>query len=653
MNTTKKSILYAILLLVCLNLVSVSLNAQAKESGTTKYHTESNGFKWIETIEDGKSMAIDVEGNIIIPPTRGYNKIIFQEHGKAGWFLVEEDGKLGACDIAGIVVFSPMRTWKIFVDNNDHQFKYCKYDKGNKKDNYEWTSSCYLNFQGHACSEDRVSEDYLCAFDGSRKELVYNGYGDGEPEYIFRKDGVAWSTGKYLSKDNGYNNLIRDKESGKWYLFKNDKVGIYGYIPSKDKWGIVIPLSRDYDRVLIQPVSINRYYYLFWKNGLMGVCDSSGHEVVKPKYSTLIYDELIGFASQENDQWTSLGVYFDINGKGYKSSENLFYKYAVEGDKQLEKKQYSAAISSYKKAQKYWLDTTAFDNVRNNEGLAYYNLGVIYFNKGKYKKSSRQFREASWRSKDKELKIAAESMESKSRQMAEQKSAERTEAFFGALAMVSSTMIKVGYNMMVNSGMYSPNGYIPSNTGGTNYNYLLDPNYAIWQAQQQQAEFDAINQQLINLSIQQTEQQEYETYLLMTSGGTSMSFEEWKSLAAQAAWNEANGMDFNGVDFNFNDNDGNEYKGKLRPDQYEEAYRRYESSAQDYYRYLTMDGVREQDKNGNIQGKTVGQISGGGYVAWKQGLRKAQAEMRRIRQEAAQYGVTIQQSQWETATASY
>lgn len=194
---------------------------------------------------------------------------------------------------------------------------------------------------------------------------------------------------------------------------------------------------------------------------------------------------------------------------------------------------------------------------------------------------------------------------------------------------------------------YSPYGYnnsfTPSYSMGS-MDYLLDPNYAIAQTQQQQAQMNNVQRQLMDVSVKQVEQQQYETYLLMTSGGTSLTYDEWKALAAQSAQENAN-SDYFKVMGNSN--------GSLSSSQYRSIYSSYESSARSYYNALTSGGVRSQDSNGNISGKTVGQMAGGTYTSAKQGLQNAQKEMRRIRLEAAQHGVTIQQSKWETATAGY
>lgn len=85
---------------------------------------------------------------------------------------------------------------------------------------------------------------------------------------------------------------------------------------------------------------------------------------------------------------------------------------------------------------------------------------------------------------------------------------------------------------------------------------------------------------------------------------------------------------------------------------YEDTYRRYERLAESHYNSLTTLGYRSQNSNG-ISGGTGGMTNvGGSIVTMKMNLLNAQKEMRRVRQEAAQNGVIIQQSHWETATVT-
>jgi len=342
-----------------------------------------------------------------------------------------------------------------------------------------------------------------------------------------------------------------------------------------------------------------------------------------------------------------------------------FFEYVEEGDKYFTNKHYAKAAKSYKKALKYQTDASVW-----------FNLGLAQYSNDQFKMAKKSFTEAYEEAlsngNNPQLANRALEMKNRSAELAKEKSKQGwlTAAAITLAVVDVAAITYANYELQKN-----PYVYTPSYNGSTNNNYLLDPNYAIWQTRQQQAQMDAVQQQLIeqtvkqtekdmeefnriqaeliNLSIQQTAQQEYDTYLLMTSGGTSMSFEEWKAIRWQSVAQEAMNETYN-EDFNFEINiDENKYKGKLSPEQYREAYRSWENSAQGHYNALTIGGARNQDSQGNIKGQTVGQMAGGSYTTHKQGLTKAQNEMKRIRQEASQYGVNIPQSNWETATAGY
>lgn len=449
-------------------------------------------------------------------------------------------------------------------------------------------------------------------------KVIYDEYGKGYSIVeLDGKKGVCDKNGREIIRPK-YDKVFCFGDC--YYVRTNGKVGVC------DERGNVI-IGPKYDFVM--PAASSKYY-IVEVNGRNGVCAKNGEEILEPKYDDLMCtrnDVLLYKDSSGN--WHSTGM--TINGNP--DPDFVYDKYFDEGDNYFIAKKYRKAAKSYKKALEY-----------KKTPEAYYNVAVSYYNLDKYDDAIKYFRYCLNSNPIETLGNKAQNLIKESRRLIAQKKERRQEmvmAFIGGALAFSTGVVYA--SMGANNTSF--------NTYSGNMDYLLDPNYAIWQTQQQQAEFDAINQQLINLSIWQTEQQEYETYLLMTSGDTSMTFDEWKAIAAQAAMNESFNSD---MSFFISDDPSEmEYKGKLSPDQYQAAYRTYESSAQDYYRYLTMGGVSEQDKNGNIQGKTVGQISGGNYTTWKQGLSKAQAEMRRIRQEAAQYGVTIQQSQWETATVSF
>ena len=86
---------------------------------------------------------------------------------------------------------------------------------------------------------------------------------------------------------------------------------------------------------------------------------------------------------------------------------------------------------------------------------------------------------------------------------------------------------------------------------------------------------------------------------------------------------------------------------------YQSEYNRWARLAERHYNSLTNLGYRAKHKDGSRSGGTLSSMSGGNYVQMKKSLRDAQHEMQRIRRKAAQNGVTITPSTWETATVGY
>ncbi len=210
---------------------------------------------------------------------------------------------------------------------------------------------------------------------------------------------------------------------------------------------------------------------------------------------------------------------------------------------------------------------------------------------------------------------------------------EKRNGFWGGIAAALVTTAAVAASSAMASSVSTPSSaYSPEIEGwpdrDKSLDYLLDPNYTIMQ---------------MNIE----DHNDYQMFKLQT--GMDMSFEEFRAMKYQAIYETEHGGGSN-----LNEPNGeNEYRGELSPAQYQENYNRWESSVQSYFNNLTPERVRYQDSNGNIKGKTVDQMSTVGYMGNKAGLRRAQDEMRKIRMEAARYGVTIQQSKWETATAGY
>ena len=97
-----------------------------------------------------------------------------------------------------------------------------------------------------------------------------------------------------------------------------------------------------------------------------------------------------------------------------------------------------------------------------------------------------------------------------------------------------ASAFSMGMTSYSQSLMFSPSY---SNLGGGttgNLDYLLDPNLAIMQTQQRMAQEQALNQQLINVSIQQVQQQEQQEYQQAKQFRPDLTIEQFRQEKAQA-----------------------------------------------------------------------------------------------------------------------
>lgn len=108
-----------LLMLLVLGMCSISANAQKKRLRTAK-----NGYQWYKISKDGKQGAEDMNGNTLIPLSRGYDFIVFHpEENVLGYFGVKRNGKEGACDITGKEII-PCRYDDVIYSNYSDVFKY-------------------------------------------------------------------------------------------------------------------------------------------------------------------------------------------------------------------------------------------------------------------------------------------------------------------------------------------------------------------------------------------------------------------------------------------------------------------------------------------------------------------------------------------------
>jgi tetratricopeptide (TPR) repeat protein len=430
-------------------------------------------------------------------------------------------------------------------------------------------------------------------------------------------------------------------------------------VRQNDKWGVCDKNGREiiapkYDNVF---KSILGNYFDVTLNGKKGACDLNGRECITPEYESLIYSLDVFKYKNELGKWIELDISLDENGNAYYSYIGTYNKYFEEGDEYFEKRNYKKAAKSYAKALEY-----------KQTASAYYNVAVSYYNQDKYEEAITYFQYC-LNNNPGELENKALDLINKSRQYIAQNEVRRQEI---AAAIIGGAIAFTAGVVSAKTGVNNP-------TTNGNMDYLLDPNLAWQQAQLEVAQ----QQQFMNNMAQQTWNQAQQEVAQQQQFMNNMAQQTWKEAGEkvererQQLYNQIkNTKKWDGTEFteaeimeimnniyneqlettkqtNNSSSDESEYKGKLSPNQYVEAYYRYEKGVKSWFDNLTTNGVKTQDDQGNIKGTTVGTMPGGTYTTSKMGMREMQKEMRRIRLEAEQYGVHIQESKWETATAGY
>lgn len=306
---------------------------------------------------------------------------------------------------------------------------------------------------------------------------------------------------------------------------------------------------------------------------------------------------------------------------------------------------------------------------------AYFGRGISYYNREKYKSAIEDFKHAQ-NSPDctEDIKERCNELISKAESLREEKHERRSSiwgniasAFVGAAALTATAYV-------ASEQSKTPNTYNqPYMASGTGSSHLSRSNEIIAQSQTQVNQILAQGNMQLQQMTQQTmmqaqaaknrsdqafkEQMEWAGDFNKKNGRYPTEFEidQWYSdhypdllhYRIMARGKMASGeSDFDKKEIK------EEYKGELSSAQYEARYRRYESLVEGRMRSLTIGGYQYEDKNGNKKGK-VDDIKGYAYMDHQMGMKDAQREMKRIREEAAKYGVHITPSKWETATASY
>lgn len=240
--------------MLALSMISISSFAQRRE-----LKTEKDGFQWYENVtSNGERCVEDVNGNVLIPFSRGYDFICYHPKTKlGGYFTVRIKGKAGACDIKGNEVVPPLYESVVLLEK-DMIGGFYKIKLNNKE------GACDIN--GNMIIEPKYDKVFLLVKD----DIV--GYFSVE---LDGKEGACDIKGREIIAPKRYDSLC-------YYSRKN----LIGYFGVK-------------------------------KNGKEGACDFSGKEVVSCKYNSLIYSsasDCFKYKDEKTDKWVDLNVRLDKDG---------------------------------------------------------------------------------------------------------------------------------------------------------------------------------------------------------------------------------------------------------------------------------------------------------------------------------------------------
>lgn len=239
-----------------------------------EFVTEPDGFKWIRVDQRERGSetvkyhgAKDLDGNVIIPLSRGYEGLWYKT---PGWFFVETVyGEIrGACDLTGKEIIKCMYHY-VTYENGELMVTKDINDYGKPKHH----TGIYIN-------------DRQCI------EVLDERYPKTE------SDGYLWTQLIHLKGEPG--------ECKEVVCGASDADG-----------NTIISPERGYSELYYYGGSGYTYFKVKHTGG-MGICDKSGKEIVECRHSNLKYDKKKGFmAFTENEKWQPLGVFLDKNGLGY------------------------------------------------------------------------------------------------------------------------------------------------------------------------------------------------------------------------------------------------------------------------------------------------------------------------------------------------
>lgn len=458
---------------------------------------------------DNISAFYDKTGQPVIPYERGYSEInIITSIRHITWgmwleidcFIVQKNGRYGVCDAQGNEIITPNRNYTkiVFSDTIPKRFNVWK-----------------EQIQG--ICDIRGKEVIPTSRKFSSVKLVEN---LNRRYFITRKDGCQgiydskWR--ELISTNSGYSKAYFDSDN--IYVFKSDNIGLCDSVGYP-----IIPVERGYSAINPAVYGTQHFFYVT-KDGLTGICDIKGKEVLVPKYKRLsVFSQ--GFKNWDDDakEWQEIGLTIEGDEFVYYDPKSIekYDKCFKEGNKYFSEKKYNKAASSFKKALKY-----------KESYYAYYNVGVSYYNDGKYSKSITYFNKCLNNKAPDDVYDDALQLKRNAKKIIERKKERRQEILAAVLLGTATAMMQVSApTPMVSTTPYNmsqvQNQIMQQTLRQTNYDMML-------QQQWQQNMEKYASQSFENFKRQQELQNkaEYDAFSRVSkkADGSDYSYDEWMQM---------------------------------------------------------------------------------------------------------------------------
>lgn len=427
-------------------LIALCFNSLLCVSQEKTLQEHKDGTKWYLLKDDKTYGALDQDGNVLIPLSKGFNYVSYYhaDNTDRGFFDVQKGDFHGIYDKSGNEIISTERGYSMIV--------------------YQVTLDGYKYF-----GVTKNDKDGACDLKGKEivppKYYAVTYYGDCFGAYLDEnlKEwidlGIKLEKKDILSDDNFFKRKMQEDDGFEWYIvYKGDLCGAEN---KEEKF--IIPIK--YDGISYESKNSGNPYFKVKKNGKYGAYDISGKEAIPALYHYVTYFNS-GFATQlkEGDSFVYTDIKLDTNGmlisKSDNNSKNVSTSsYSKTNLKEVFQQAYDLPDSELDRKVELYVKILREDPY-NYEGLnsrVYNNIGVMFETiDGNFTKAKEFFEKAL--EIDPSNSTAAENLKS----IKKQRRAERWNKIGNALGTIGSALGSM------NGGQTNYNGDTYQNSGSFN-----------------------------------------------------------------------------------------------------------------------------------------------------------------------------------------